>query len=384
MKYLWLIFSGLRRNTIRVVLTVLSISVAFTLYGLLRPVGLVFDSGANLPGNNRLVVSPKHSLSDMLPVGHVSQIRQLEGVTSVTTQTWFAGTYKDPENTFAQYAVTPEEYLELYPELLLTEKEKKDFLNIRTAALVSRSIAEEFEFRVGDKIPLIPSIWMNRDFRHWEFDLVGIIETDDETIDAPRFLFRFDYFDEYRAFANGLVGNIILGVEEPEQSAALIRRVDALFANSPNETETSSERDYFLNFARQLGDIGLIVNSVLTAVFFTILLLTANTMSQAIRDRIPEMAILKTLGYRDWTILLLVFGESVTITVLGTVIGIVVAICLSIYISGLGANQFGPIRVTQDVVASAFMVAVLMGVIVGLQPALQAKRASIVDSLRRT
>jgi putative ABC transport system permease protein len=197
-------------------------------------------------------------------------------------------------------------------------------------------------------------------------------------------LFRFDYFDEYRAFANGLVGNIILGVEEPEQSAALIRRVDALFANSPNETETSSERDYFLNFARQLGDIGLIVNSVLTAVFFTILLLTANTMSQAIRDRIPEMAILKTLGYRDWTILLLVFGESVTITVLGTVIGIVVAICLSIYISGLGANQFGPIRVTQDVVASAFMVAVLMGVIVGLQPALQAKRASIVDSLRRT
>jgi len=367
-----------------VVLTVLSIAVAFTLFGLLRPVGMVFESGANLAGGNRLVVSPRHSVSEMLPLGHANQIRQLAGVETVAHQTWFGGTYKDPKNTFVQYAITAEEYLKLYPEIILGEEEKKRFLELRTGAIIGKPLAAEFDLKVGDKLPFLPTIWMNKDNKQWEFELAGIYETADESTDPRRFMFHFDYFDEYRAFANGSIGNVIISVADPEDAASLASEVDALFANSPNETETATERDYYLSFLRQIGDIGLIVNAVLTAVFFTILLLTGNTMSQGIRDRIPEMAIMKTLGFKDLTILLLVLGESVTITIIGALGGIIVAFLMAQYIAGLPATgQFGPVSMDSEVIITAVIISIIMGISVGMLPALQAKRISIIDSLRR-
>ena len=203
-------------------------------------------------------------------------------------------------------------------------------------------------------------------------------------MDTRLFLFNYEFFDEYRAFGNGQISNILVSVEDIDQTTAIAASIDELFANSRNETLTSTEKEYLLSFARQLGDIGLIVNAILLAVFFSILSLTANTMSQAIRDRIPELAILKTLGFRDMTVLRVVLAESILITSVGYVGGMgFAALCLTLAERFVPAIvQLGSLGVSFETCITGFAVAVGMGILVGLPPAVQAKRVNIIDALR--
>jgi len=383
-KFLGLILSGLRRNPTRNALTTMSIVIAFLLFGLLKPVSEVFESGPQISGADRLLVAPKHSISDMLPIGHVDQIRQLPGIKVVAHQTWFGGTFKDPANSFAQYAVPAKEFMMVYDDAVLPRAHLDAFINTRTGAIAGREIADEFDMKIGDKLPFIPNIWYNKDFTHWEFDLVGIYEGKDEKVDTRRFFLNYSFFDEYRAFGNGSIGNIVVSVEDPDQITKIAGQIDELFVNSRNETNTTTEREYILGFARQLGDIGLIVNAILLAVFFTILSLTANTMSQGIRDRIPEMAILKTLGFQETTILWLVLGEAVSITVAGSLVGLGLAAAFLKLADQImpSLTQLGALSISIPVFVTGVSIAVCIGVVVGLPPAIQAKRVSIIDALR--
>jgi putative ABC transport system permease protein len=380
-----LVLSGLWRNPTRNVLTIMSIVIAFLLFGLLKPVSEIFESGPKLSGSDRLIVSPRHSITDMLPIGHVDQIRQVPGVKVVAHQTWFGGTYKDPANSFFQYAVPAKEFMAVYEDVfMLPEAQLDAFINTRTGAIAGREIADEFNMKVGDKLPFIPNIWYNRDYTQWEFDLVGIYEGNEKNADTRRFLFNFSFFDEYRAFGNGLISNILVSVEDPDQTTIIAGRIDELFANSRNETDTTTEREYVLGFAKQLGDIGLIVNAILLAVFFTILSLTANTMSQGIRDRIPELAILKTLGFQEMTILWLILGESVFILVAGALFGLGLAAFLLLFAEQImpATSQMGTLSISIQVFISGVSIAVLIGILVGLAPAIQAKRVNIINALR--
>lgn len=386
MNYTTLTLSGLTRNRTRVALTLLSIAAAFLLFGLLRPVASLFEEGPKTATTGRLIVSAKHSISDMLTLAHVARIKNLAEVEIVAHQTWFGGTYIDPSNNFPQWAVSAETFLNLSAEIELPLAQHNAFLTKRTGAIAGRELAKKYGWKLGDKIPLIPTIWHNTDGKHWEFELVGIFDGASAAIDTRRLYLNFDYFDEYRAFAKGSISNVLLTADEATTLSDVAIEVDALFANSHDETTTVTESEYILSFARQLGDIALIVNSILSAVFFTILLLTANTMSQSTRERIPDYAVLKTLGFKNAHVFAMILVESILITCSGATLGLIIAIVLIENLDTLlpSLGQLSNISVNVSDCISAMLLAVALGFLVAMPPAAKATRTSIIDALRST
>ncbi|MFV2090165.1 MAG: hypothetical protein ACC642_05890, partial [Pseudomonadales bacterium] len=273
MKYFSVIWSSLKRKKTRSILTILSILVAFILYGYLSAIRLGFDSGVEVAGVDRLVMQHKVSLIQFLPESYQSRIEQVEGVDSVTHGTWFGGIYQEPMNFFSQFPVEIEEFLDMFPEYLLSDEEKKAWLDTRTGAVVGRGTAKRFGWKIGDRIPLQATIWTRKDESPtWDFDLVGIYDRAETTTDTTLFFFRYDYFQEARSFGSGEVGWYWIRVDDPENSATIARELDQLFANSPAETKTQPEAAFIQGFANQIGDIGLIMAAIMSAVFFTILL----------------------------------------------------------------------------------------------------------------
>jgi putative ABC transport system permease protein len=380
MKFLGLIWAGVFRKPIRSVLTISSIVIAFLLFGMLQSVTVAFNSGVALSEADRLVVAPKYSIIDDIPVSYMSRISQVPGVRHVTHMSWFGGTFKEAGNFFSRWPVDVERFFEVFPEYVLADEAKEKFKSTRTAAIIGREIADNYGLKVGDKIPLIPNIWPNKDGGSWEFDLVGIYEGDSDTVSTNQMYMNYEFFDEYRSFGQGGVGQFVITIDDPLQSAAIAQQIDALFANSSDETKTQTEKAYNQMFANQSGNIALIMTGILSAVFFTILLLTANTMSQAIRERIPELAILKTLGFSNRAVLILVLSEAVVMTLFGSAVGLALS---SLAITGLPASTpfLGGTVLPTIVVIQGVVVAVLLGFVVGAPPAMRAMRLSIVDAL---
>jgi len=385
MTYASLLRANLSRNPTRTTLTGICLVIAFLLFGLLQPIGKLFREGPEMTSEGRLVVIPKHSTADLLPVNYFEQLQQIEGVAAVAHVTWFGGTYVDPANFFPQYAVTPNEYLSVVKEIRLPKNQREAFLSNRRAAIVGIETAERFNWQVGDRIPLIPNIWHNQDAGPWEFDLVGIFDSDDESIvNNTGFYFGYEYFDSYRAFGNGTVGSFAIRVENPARMTELAQSVDALFVNSNAETKTLSDREYALSFAKQMGDVGLIVTAILSAVFFTILLLVSNTIAQTTRERIPELAVMKVLGFHSSTMLWMVLAESILLTVTAAILGLLAA---QVLLSQIGSilpqlKQLGTVSMPFDVAGFGLLIAFFVGFVVGLPPALKAMRLSIVEALR--
>lgn len=385
MTYASLLRANLSRNPTRTLLTGSCLVIAFMLFGLLQPIGKMFREGPGSSSVPRLVVTPKHSIADMLPVSYWSQINKTEGVSAAAHVTWFGGTYIDPSNSFPQFAVTPKEYLSVLTEIRLPIEQREAFLTRRQAAIVGRETADRFNWRLGDRITLIPNIWHNQDSAPWGFDLVGIFDSDDTSVvTSTGFYFSYEYFDSYRAFGNGTVGSFVIRTKHPSQTTGLAKRIDALFANSDAETKTLSEREYALSFAKQMGNVGLIVSAILGAVFFTILLLASNTISQTIRERIPELAVMKVLGFSSSTMLWMVLAEATLLTMTSAAIGLLIAQALLAQLDTLipQLSQLGSINVAPDIAALGLTIAFCLGMIVGLPPALKAVRLSIVDALR--
>jgi len=383
MRFWPLLWSALRRKRVRTFFTLLSIVIAFLLFGYLAAVNMAFRLGVDVTGADRLVLRHRVSFSILLPESYLGRIEATPGVVEATHASWFGGIYQEPKNFFPQMAVEPEGYLALYPEFLLPEEQKQAWLADRTAAIVGRNTAERFGWKIGDRIPIQATVWRKADGSSaWEFNLVGIYDGAEDATDTTQFLFHYDYFDEARMFAKGQVGWYIVRINDPAHADDIAQRIDTQFANSFYETKTSTEKAFIQGFAKQIGNIGAIIGGILTAVFFTILLVTGNTMMQSVRERTAELAVLKTVGFSNRLVLLLVLVESLTLAAVGGVLGLT----LAWWAIGRGDPTGGALPIfflpPQDVLlGGGFMVA--LGLLTGLLPAVQAMRLRVVDAVRR-
>ncbi len=384
MKYFSVIWSSLKRKKTRSILTILSILVAFILYGYLSAIRLGFDAGVEISGVDRLVMQHKVSLIQFLPESYEARIEQVQGVDSAVHGTWFGGIYQKPMNFFSQFPVKVEEYLDMYPEYLVSEEHKKAWLETRNGAIAGRKTAERFGWKVGDRIPIQGTIWPRKDGSPtWEFELVGIYDGVDQSTDTTQFFFRYDYFQEARSFGSGNVGWYWIRVDDPDNAAEIAKEVDQLFANSPAETKTQPEAAFMQGFAKQIGDIGFIMTAILVAVFFTILLVAGNSMAQAVRERVQEIAVLKALGFTHGSVLVMVLAESLLLACLGGFAGLAISWTM---ITTMGDPTNGSLPVfflpAKDV-AIGVLLAILTGLAAGILPAIKAQKLQIADGLRR-
>ncbi|HXO41713.1 MAG TPA: FtsX-like permease family protein, partial [Thermoanaerobaculia bacterium] len=324
MRFLPLVWKNLARRKVRTTFTALSIVVSFLLFGILAAIRLAFSAGVDVTGVDRLAVTHKVSIIQPLPISYGDQIAHVPGVRGVTHANWFGGVYKDPKNFFPRMAVDPPTYLEMYPELKLPEEQKRAWLADRTGAIVGRVTAERFGFKVGDRIPILATIYTKRDGgRTWDFTVDGIYDAP-KGFDTSALFFQYDYLKE-ALFASNQVGWYIIRINDPQHAQRIVDQIDALFANSHAETKTSTEKAFAEGFAKQAGDIGEIITGIVSAVFFTLLLVAGNTMAQSVRERTSELAVLKTLGYGDGMVLGLVLFESCLLALTAGVLGLALA-----------------------------------------------------------
>src|SRR6202789_368959 len=312
MKYLPLIWATLWRKKTRTIFTLLSVVIAFLLFGVLETVDYAFSHPSNgVTGADKLITTNKYSIVLSLPFADVQQVRSVPGVAEVTWITWFGGYYQESKNFVFALPVDTDSYFNVH---------KNEFI-------VSDELMQKFGWKVGDKVPLHSTIWTQRNggSLDWTFDIVGSFDAKDPTqagAQSSSLLFHYELFDEGRSFGKGTVGWLEERVGDPAQSSAISKRIDALFANSPNETKTQPANDFTMAFVKQFGDIGFVLRAILGAVFFALLFLTGNTMMQSVRERIPELAVLKTLGFGDGKVLGLVLAESLLLCAIAAAIGL--------------------------------------------------------------
>lgn len=380
MKYVGLVLSGLLRRKLRTGLTLLSLIAAFTLLGLLQAVNSLFGGAADFLGANRLITQASTSFTQPLPMRLLPQIEAVPGVESVMHSQFFGGVYQDGRGFFPQFAVNPQRLRDTYPEWVMAEDGWRQFISTRDGAIVGKNLAETNGWKVGDIVPLNSFIWTRADgSRTWEWRVVGIFDGRDEEWSERANVMYLNYgqFDEGRsAAARGLAGVFAVRIADPNEAGRIAAEIDAKFDNSSDETKTQSEQEFQLGFARQFGDIGMIVNLITAAVFFSILFLTGVSMSQAVRERIPELAVLKCLGFTDRQVMWLVLAEAFALCLLGALAGMLLAGVVT-----LGLPPEFPITTDLRVWIIAGLSVLVLTVMVGLPPALTAKRLKIVDAL---
>lgn len=379
MKYLGLIWAGLFRKKLRTTLTLLSLVSAFVLLGLLQAVNALFSGGADFLGADRLITQARTSFTQPLPMRQLTQIEAVPGVKRVSHSQFFGGQYQDPRQFFPQFAVNPQRLRDTYPEWVLDDDGWRRFITTRNGAIVGRNLANKYGWKVGDIVPLNSFIWIRTGgSRTWEWEVTGIFDgRDREWQDRANLMYlNYDYFDEARAGGKGLAGVFVVSMDNPDDAERIASDIDAKFENSTDETKTQSEQEFQLGFVRQLGDIGLIVNLITSAVFFSILFLTGVSMSQAVRERVPELAVLKVLGFTDRKVMALVLAEAFALCFIGALLGMLLA---NVVASSLPAEF--PIHTDLRVWAVAGVSVLVLSLLVGVPPALHALRIKIVDAL---
>jgi putative ABC transport system permease protein len=384
MKYLPLVLTSLSRKKLRTLFTLLSIFIAFLLFGYLAAIKAAFTSGVEVAGVDRLIMTDKITIINLLPVAYKNRILATEGVDAAVQSTWFGGYYQEPRNMFAQFPVVPEEYLDIYPEIVLTDAERRAWLEDRGSAIIGRALADRFGWQVGDRVPLISPIWRNKDGTNtWEFDIAGIFDAGKDGFDTSGMLFHHEFFRQGRAFGEGLVGWYVIRVADPAQSEAVARRLDAQFANSSNETRTVPEKAFMQGFLNQVGNISAIFSAIVTVVVFTLLLITGNTVAQSVRERTGELAVMSILGFSRLRLLGLVFFESFLLAIVGGGLGLLVAYAL-VESGGDPTNGFLPaFFIPADSLWAGVALVLAVGLVSGAFPANRALRLQHVDALRR-
>lgn len=380
-KYLPLVWGSLFRKKPRTFFTLASLTAAFLLLGLLQAVNSLFNSGADFLGANRLIVQAKTSFTQPLPMRLMPQLEAVPGVERVATSQFFGGQYRDERAGFPQFAVLPQRLRDTYPEWVMPEDQWRAFVSTQDGAIVGRNLADKYGWKLGDIVPLNSFIWTKADgSRIWEWRIVGIFDGRDAKWQDQASIMYLNYgqFDEARVErAKGLAGMFIVRVADPLDSPRVAAEIDRRFANSADETKTQNEQDFQLNFLRQFGDIGFIMNAISGAVFFTILILTGFTMSQAVRERIPELAVLKCLGFTDRTVLWLVLAEALLLCALGAALGMGLAAVITAHLP----PEFPPLQPDRRVWLFVAAAVLVLTAAVGLPPALRAMRLKIVDAL---
>ena len=386
MKFLPLLWSSLLRRKLRTVFTLLSIAVAFTLFGVLMATRTAFSAGVTVAGAERLVMLDKVSMVNALPLRYRAQIASVPGVAGVTHGNWFGGIYQDPKNVFATIAVEPESWLRIHPEFVVSPSQQQAWLADRTGAMVGVETARRFNWRLGDRVPLQGTIYRRPDGRPWEFTIDAIYDSPEGVADRTQFFIHQTYLNETLApgaYGRDEVTYFVVKVADPRESEQVAGRLDALFAGSSPQTKTATEKAFVSSFANQIGDIGAIMLAIAGAVLFTILIVTGNTMAEATRERTSELAVLKTLGFSDGKIVALVLAESCLIALSGGSLGLGLAIAGITAIGDPTRGMLPPIHLPAGEIVRGVGFIVMLGVMAGLLPALQARRLRIVDALRR-
>jgi putative ABC transport system permease protein len=387
MKFLPLVLRNLLRRKVRTIFTVLSILIAFLLFGVLMAIRAAFSMGIDIAGADRLMVIHRVSIIQPLPSSYGAKIRSTPGVTDITHANWFGGYYQEPTNFLANMAVEPESWLRIYPEFQVPEEQKQAWFKDRTGAIVGIDTARKYNWKVGDRVPLISPIYRKPDGSPWEFTIDGIYDATAPGVDKTQFFFHYDYMNETlraaKAGFSDIIGWYVFKVADPSTADQLAKRVDAMFENSSAETKTATEKVFTAEWAKQVGDIGSIMIAISAVVMGFILFVAGNAMAQSIRERINELGVLKTLGYQDGRILAIVLLESFTLAAIGGGLGLLLA--WVIIAQGDPTGGFLPIFhfPTRDLIFGIALVA-LLGLGTGLLPAVQASRLKIVDALRRT
>jgi putative ABC transport system permease protein len=382
MKYINLVLKSARRSKRRTALTVMSVAIAVFLFASLRAVLDGFDAVSAASSSTRVVTIRSTSMIFPMPASHVEAIRATRGVRDVAWANWFGGIYKDPKNFFGQFAVDPESYLRMYPEIILTPEEKTAFVQDRTGCIVGDGLARKYDWHVGDKIVLQPGIpvYGNQDY---PFTIRGIYRAGSSAVDNQSMMFHWKYADE-RSLIKGQIGWIVSEVADPDGAAQVALDIDQKFANSPYETKTDTEKAFSASFAKMLGNLNVLLGSVALAIVITTLFVAGNTMAMSVRERTTEVAVMRTLGFPAATIFGLIVGEGLVVSILGGVLGALAARLMIngdfLQMSGGFIPAFG---VNNWNVVVGLALSALIGVLAAVIPAAMASRLKIVDALRR-
>lgn len=380
MKYLPLIWAGLWRKRARTVLTLLSVLVAFVLFGILHSVTATFDDFVTQSGDKRLRSTSRINMFEPLPLAYLSQIESVPGVANVAYYSIFFGYYQEPDNAFGIGAISAERFFDVFPDVVIPAEQVDAMLRTRTGAVIGRELADEYGWSIGDRVPLRSSRDTRRDgLEDWTFDIVGIYDFEEESTPANDFWIHYDYFDEARTFGNGTLNFYFISIDDESRAPQISEQIDARFVNSPNPLQTQSEREWIRAQLDQVGDIEFFVNSIIGAVLFALLFLTTNTMSQSIRERIPELAVLKTYGYGDAKVIALVCFEALLLcgTAAAAGIGLAAGVFPSIF-SAIGApdSPMPPV-----VPMAGFALAALLAFASAAPPVWRVRRMNLVDAL---
>lgn len=379
MKYGGLLIANLFRKKTRLVLTLGSFAVALFLFGLLAVVRGAFSQGVDVAGADRLVVINRVSIIQPLPLSYRDRIMRIPGVRGIAFANWFGGVYQDERNFFPQFAIDVDNWRQVFSEFQLPEEQWQNFVKDRQGAIAGTATAKRFGWKVGDRIPIKGTFLQGT----WEFNLDGIYQGKRRGDDESQFWFHWDNFEEaVPERLKGRIGWYTVRIENPDDSLRVARAIDAEFANSPYETHTDTEKAFAAGWVKQFGNIQFLIMSIGGVVFFTLLLVTGNTMAIAVRERTAELAVLKAVGYSDRFVLLLVLAESVLISIAGGGIGLGLAKLFTLGgdpTRGLLPFFFLPVRAVVAGLAAAMAVGLASGVV----PAVAAMRLRVVNALRR-
>ena len=376
MKYFPLLWAGLWRKRTRTTFTILSVVAAFLLYGLLQGVNAWLSNAIEDSRVNRLYTVSRISFIEPLPMSYAQRIEQVAGVDKVAYFNWFGGYFQDPKNQVQSFVTDPQRAFEVFKEWQIPKEQLDAMIHTRNGAIVGEVTAKRFGWKVGDHVPLKTSIWTRKDGAgSYDFDIVGIYKSPTQN---NIFLINYDFFDEARSFGQGQVGWYAFTIKDPTQSSPISAAVDKLFANSPNETKTQNEKEFAQAQIKQIGDIGFLVNGIVGAVLFTLLFLTGNTMMQSVRERIPELAVLKTVGFTDGMVTTLVLAESLLLCVIAAFLGLGLAALL---FPAIRAFVPGDVSLPLGVLGTGAVAAILLALISGGPPAWRANRLTVVDAL---
>jgi putative ABC transport system permease protein len=378
MKYRHLVLPNLLRRKVRTGLTMGSFAVALFLFGILAVVRGAFQQGVDVAGADRLVVVNKVSIIQPLPLSYRDRLARIPEVTQVTFANWFGGVYQDERNFFPQFAIDRETYRQMFPEFVIPDDQWRAFLADREGCIVGQALAERFQWKVGDRIPLKGTIFPGM----WEFNIRGTYRGSRPQDDTTQFWFRWDYLDERRSFQKGFVGWYTVRIADPDDAVRVIKAIDERFANSPWETKTDTEREFAASWVKQMGNIELLLLSVGGVVFFTLLLVTGNTMAIAVRERIRDLAVLKAVGFSDGFVLVLILAETMVVAAVGGGAGLALAKLFTLRgdpTGGLLPFFYLPL----NAIALGLALAIAVGLMAGILPALFAMRLRVVDALRK-
>jgi len=379
-----LVRKNLGRKKLRTLFTLLSVIIAFILFALLGGLNRAFTAGVELAGADRLITTHKVSFIQLMPISYVARVEGIDGVRAATHYTWFGGYFQDPKQQFGLFPTNLEKLPEIYPEYEMPPEQRERLLQTRTGLMVGRAMADLYGWELGDQVPIFSTIYPKLDGSFaWEFEIAAIFTGTGNTADEMQAFMHYDYFNEARQFAQDTIGWIVTRIEDPELADPVSDAIDARFANSPTETKTSTEAGFAAGFAAQFGNIGLIVQMILACVFFTLLLISGNTMAQAVRERTSELAVLKTIGFSDARVTGMVLAESLLVAVVGGVIGLLLG-ALFVHGAASALAQFFPgLAMSTGTLAWGLVLAVGLGLVTGAWPAWRAARLSVIDAMGR-